>query len=235
MPSDMAKVPSKQAVFALRRFESFRLMRQKLERARQWKAEKIIEKKKHMPPIVTKLCPSAIDPNEDCFTMTLDVRPMPVPRVAMATPKIATDGMPHCVTRPSLVINSNNFSEALIFYEAAFGAEVIQFQKKRKMRDMIISESLLKIGAQTYSIFGRSHDNDCTPYGAHFSLSTDDVGSVVNKALAAGAALSGKLVQVYSRCLMWCKLVKVDDPYGNVWIVHSKLCSSCLQSFMLLV
>lgn len=46
-------------------------MREELERDRQLTA-KIIEEKKRIPPIpriVKKLCPNAIDPNEDCFAM----------------------------------------------------------------------------------------------------------------------------------------------------------------------
>ena len=59
---------SKGLVFALRRFEAFKSMREHTQRARQAKAESI-EKKKRMPPILMKLCPSTIDPNEDCFAM----------------------------------------------------------------------------------------------------------------------------------------------------------------------
>lgn len=73
--------------------------------------------------------------------------------------------MHHCMgTRPFLVIKSNDFFEALIFYKAAFGAEVMQLQKKRKRGDSIISEAVLKIGAQEYVISnnGSSQDSDLT-------------------------------------------------------------------------
>ena len=62
---------SKGVVFALRRFEAFKSMREHTQRARQAKAESI-EKQKRMPllpSVVKKLCTSTIDPNEDCFAM----------------------------------------------------------------------------------------------------------------------------------------------------------------------
>ncbi|KAK1354301.1 hypothetical protein POM88_047557 [Heracleum sosnowskyi] len=209
MPSERATTT------ALRRFQSFKLMRQRLERDRQLKADDI-EKMKQMPPIVKKLCPSATDPNEDCFALTLDVDP-PVTRVR-ATPRTAIDSISGCMgIRPSLVIKSKDFNEALEFYEAAFGAEIITpLEKKRKREEIVTTQAELKIGGLTYAIFNDGMSEGFTSYRPHFSLLTDDFAGAVDKALKAGACLSGKVVQVYGKCRMWCKLVKVDDPYGLV-------------------
>lgn len=246
MTSDTKNELAKRATITLRRFQTFRLMRQNLQRARQLKAENI-EKMKYMAPVVNKLCPSSTDPHKDCFSMTLDVtpptssyaKPIPTPNIAMPTldlNKIVTVDFPNCVAlRPFLVLKCNDLCEAVIFYKTAFGAEVIQLPKKRKREeDTITSEAVLKIGGQTF-LLNNSVTTDFSRDGAHFSLLTDDVDSVVDKASKAGASLSGKLVEVYSKCRICCKLVKVVDPYGNVWIIQSKLCSACLQSFVLLV
>uniref|UniRef100_A0A164SLN3 Uncharacterized protein n=1 Tax=Daucus carota subsp. sativus TaxID=79200 RepID=A0A164SLN3_DAUCS len=188
---------SKGVVFALRRFEAFRSMRVHTQRARQAKAESI-EKKKRMPPILMKLCPSTIDPNEDCFAMTLDVSPkfgssgvIPCPPPPPYLPTDMPTPRNPSFFDPMLCLNirSDDFSEALVFYIEAFGAE--------DQSDS--TEAILKIGAQKFVIFSTLH-NYLTPDGALFSLSTDDVDSVVDKALMEGATLLGKPVQVYSKC-----------------------------------
>lgn len=175
MPFDPAaeNTPSKAAAITRRRFEAFRSMRVDRETSRRLKS-KMIEERRCLPHIVKKLCPNPMNPDEDCFAMTLDVGPPKATPIASTRTKPKIDGLPHCSgTRPFLHIKTNVFSEALIFYEAAFGAEVVHIQKigekhptlKRKSRkeDTFISEAVLKIGSQTYAICDSDMPQPYTP------------------------------------------------------------------------
>ncbi|KAK1383673.1 VOC domain-containing protein [Heracleum sosnowskyi] len=225
-----------------RRFRFSRTFRKYKEEGRELNA-KIKEEKKRLPDVINKLCPYPLNPDLDCFAMTLETditrrNETPLPIIITDTePKVPADDEPQCLAiKSELFVKRGKTIEALRFYKAAFGAEVMtkRFLRKRKANQGLapISGIELKIGSDIILLSGLKDES--SPPRSFFSMSTTDVESAVDKVVKAGATVLGKPVQVYSNCQIWCSMVKLNDPYGNLWIIYNKLCASCLQSFLLL-
>ncbi|KAK1383749.1 VOC domain-containing protein [Heracleum sosnowskyi] len=215
-----------------RNFRFLGITRKHLEERRELNA-KLLEEKKRLPRIVNKICSNPTNPDEDCFAMTLELgSPLDSPHIKKKAPVVIDPQL--SPIQLELCVKAGKAAEAIQFYQAAFGAEVLSTTTQLKSMDggdiPLIQEAQLKIYSNLYLI----SDKEPSPTNSGLSyLLTDDVDLIVDKAVNAGASVSGKLIRVYSECQIWCSVVKLIDPYDNVWIIYSRLCPSCLQIFAL--
>lgn len=121
---------------------------------------------------------------------------------------------------PYLIVN--NASEAIEFYKKAFGAiEIMRVQhgsEKVGHAEMQIGDSKFMLADEYPDMNARSPKSfGGSPVGIHLYM--EDVDSVINQAVAAGA----KLIRPVENAFYGDRCGAVEDPYGHQWHVATHI------------
>ncbi|KAH7682988.1 Glyoxalase/Bleomycin resistance protein/Dihydroxybiphenyl dioxygenase protein [Dioscorea alata] len=138
-------------------------------------------------------------------------------------------GASFAALKPQLMLPAGKADEAVQFYKTAFGAEElkrISHPKRKADQELpLILCAELKIGSASLLVCDQSDDSSCAAgndsgSGIVFRLETKDVEGALERAVKAGAAKEGEIVEEDGVC---CGGVvgKVKDPFGVAWIIAS--------------
>ncbi|KAL2336731.1 hypothetical protein Fmac_011177 [Flemingia macrophylla] len=130
--------------------------------------------------------------------------------------------------KPQLLVEAPKANDAVLFYKAAFGAEEVarSLNPKRKAEHELplILSAELKIAGSTILV-ADVVDDSASPAkaggnGVVLCLETEDVEGAIAKAVSAGAAAEGEVVEGEGACCAG-RVGKVKDPYGFVWLIFT--------------
>lgn len=130
--------------------------------------------------------------------------------------------------KPQLVVEAPKAGDAIEFYKSAFGAEelgrTLHPKRKADQELPLVLSAQLGLAGTTILVSGCT-DESAAPVktagtGCVLCLETEDVEAAVAKAVAAGAAAEGELVEGDGACCGG-RVGKVKDPYGFTWLICS--------------
>lgn len=130
--------------------------------------------------------------------------------------------------KPWLFVEAPKANDAVQFYKVAFGAEevsrTVHPKRKAEQELPLLLSAELKLGSFSFLVSDLIADDSRAPAkavggGVAFCLETEEVEAAVEKAVGAGAISED--VGEGDCCGGDGRVVKLKDPYGNVWLVCS--------------
>ncbi|XP_027092593.1 uncharacterized protein At5g48480 [Coffea eugenioides] len=137
------------------------------------------------------------------------------------------------VAKPWLFVEAPKANDAVQFYKVAFGAEevnrTVHPKRKAEQELPLLLSAELKLGSFSFLVSDLIADDSRAPVktvggGVAFCLETEEVEAAVEKAVGAGAISED--VSEADCCGGDGRVVKLKDPYGNVWLVCSPASAS---------